>query len=197
MIGDSEGIVARLRREGDRIALCSPGVGLWRDVPAKGTLVTAGAVLGHLEVLGRLQVLVAPEGSHGLVVSTGGDAGRARRPVGYDDVLVWLDPQMVAAVAAEPSQSEAGAGAGGALVFASPSHGRFYAKPAPDKAAFVRDGEVIERGHTVALLEVMKTFNRIQYGGSGLPERARVVRVVPKDGDDLAAGDAILELEPA
>jgi acetyl-CoA carboxylase biotin carboxyl carrier protein len=49
----------------------------------------------------------------------------------------------------------------------------------------------------VALLEVMKTFNRVQYGGSGLPERARVLRVVPSDGDDLAAGDAILELEDA
>jgi hypothetical protein len=42
----------------------------------------------------------------------------------------------------------------------------------------------------------MKTFNRITYGGGGHPERARVLRIVPAEGVDLAFGDPILELEP-
>ena len=33
--------------------------------------------------------------------------------------------------------------------------------------------------------------------GAGLPERAKVVRVLPDDGADIARGEAILELEPA
>ena len=52
-------------------------------------------------------------------------------------------------------------------------------------------------GQTVALLEVMKTFHRVAYGGDGLPERAKDVAIVPAEESDLAGGDAILTLEPA
>ena len=41
----------------------------------------------------------------------------------------------------------------------------------------------------------MKTFNRITYGGDGLPARARVVRILPADGDDLDGGQPLLEIE--
>jgi acetyl-CoA carboxylase biotin carboxyl carrier protein len=47
------------------------------------------------------------------------------------------------------------------------------------------------------LLEVMKTFNRIAYGGPGLPARATIRRVVPADGDDVEAGSPLLVVEPA
>ena len=43
----------------------------------------------------------------------------------------------------------------------------------------------------------MKTFNRLVYQGDLLPERARIDRVVPDDGDDVVRGDALLELSPA
>ena len=87
--------------------------------------------------------------------------------------------------------------ASGALEFKAPMSGRYYAKPGPDADAIVKVGDVIESGRSVALLEVMKTFNRVQYAGAGLPERAKVVAIVPKDGDDVSAGDPLLELEPA
>jgi hypothetical protein len=41
----------------------------------------------------------------------------------------------------------------------------------------------------------MKTFNRVVYGGDEMPPVARVAAIAPADGDDLAAGDVILELE--
>jgi acetyl-CoA carboxylase biotin carboxyl carrier protein len=44
------------------------------------------------------------------------------------------------------------------------------------------------------LLEVMKTFHRVTYGGPGLPDTARVVRVLIADGDDVNAGDPLLAL---
>ncbi|MBC8072185.1 MAG: hypothetical protein IAG13_27945, partial [Deltaproteobacteria bacterium] len=85
---------------------------------------------------------------------------------------------------------------GGKLVFRAPLSGRFYARSSPDKPAFVAVGDEITSGQTVALLEVMKTFNRLSYGGAGLPERARVRAVLVRDEDDVEAGAAILELEP-
>ena len=77
------------------------------------------------------------------------------------------------------------------LVFRAPMSGRFYSRPAPDKPAFVKPGDRVRVGTTVCLLEVMKTFNRVKYAG----EPAKVARVVPADGDDVEAGDPLLELE--
>jgi len=79
----------------------------------------------------------------------------------------------------------------------APSSGRFWARPRPDDDPFVEVGQIIETGHSLCLLEVMKTFHRVTYGGPGLPGRARVTAIRPADGDDLAAGDVIIELEPA
>lgn len=180
-----------------RVELRSPGVGLWRGAPAPGSVVTPHASLGELEVLGVLHRLEAPTGVSGMVVALPGPAPLARRPVAHGDVLLVLDPQAAGNVAAA-ARSEAAREAAEGLVLRSPSSGRFYAQPGPGKPPFVRAGDVITVGQTVCLLEVMKTFNRVAYDAAGgLPERARVARVVPSDGDDLDAGDPLLELEDA
>jgi acetyl-CoA carboxylase biotin carboxyl carrier protein len=75
--------------------------------------------------------------------------------------------------------------------------GRFYLRPAPDKPAFAEVGATLTRGQTVCLLEVMKTFNRLALSGDDLPERVKVVAVVPADGEDISRGDVLLRLEPA
>jgi acetyl-CoA carboxylase biotin carboxyl carrier protein len=85
----------------------------------------------------------------------------------------------------------------GELVFRSPTSGRFYARPSPDEAPYVQVGEIISAGHTICLLEVMKTFNRVTYGGEGLPQRAEVLAVLPADGDDIDSGQTILGLRNA
>ena len=83
------------------------------------------------------------------------------------------------------------------LAVHAPSSGRYWARPAPDKPPFVSVGDVVATGQTVCLLEVMKTFHRVTWGGPGLPERARVTAIHPQDGDDLTADQVILELAPA
>ena len=187
-----------VRLDGGLLSLTSVGVGLWRGFPGVGTLVRPGATVGELETLGGRVRLLAPAGAFGAVMSTDGDLAwteLARRPVDFGRELLRLDPAV--AGQAETDAAEAAAAAAGGMVFKSPTAGRFYARPSPDKAPFVSAGDVIETGHTVALLEVMKTFNRVGYGGSGLPDRARVLRVVPTDGDDVGRGEPLLELEPA
>jgi acetyl-CoA carboxylase biotin carboxyl carrier protein len=189
--------VAAMERGADgRLTLRAPAVGLWRGAPATGAVITGGSVVGQLEVLGVLHDLRVPEGARGQVVARHGD-DRARIPVSHGDVLFVLDPEAAGEVMVESSAS-VGASTDG-LFFRASGSGRFYARPAPDKPAFVTEGQEVSTGDVVGLLEVMKTFNRLAYeagGAAGLPERARVVRVVPEDGADLDAGDPILELEP-
>lgn len=178
------------------IVLGAPAVGLWRGGPAPGTLVAPGSPLGELEILGVLYQLEAPADARGIVTRRE-DAGQARVPVAHGTPLLVLDPEA-ALGAAGPGAAEAGAStrtAEGGLVFRAPMSGRYYSRPGPDKPPFLQAGDELRVGATVCLLEVMKTFNRVTYGGSGLPEVARVKAVVPGDDDDIAAGDIILYLE--
>lgn len=185
-----------VRRPDGKIELRSPGVGLWREAPVRGSLVFPGSGVGRLEVLGELQPLRAPAGAHGLVLESGPNPeGRARRAIGYDDLLMVLDPEVGQADAQLEAEVEASRDGSG-LFFRAPTSGRFYARPAPDKAPFVTVGDQVHAGQTVAMLEVMKTFNRVQYGGAGLPDPGRVVAVVPTDGDDLGSGEPLFEVEP-
>jgi len=183
-------LIAVFADDGDGARLCSPGVGLYRAAP-DGTLVRPGSTVGELEVLGELFVVVAPEGAHGLARDPEGGA-IARRPIGYGDTIASLDTDVSAGEALADAEDESAASG---MVFRSPTSGRYYARPAPDADPFVAVGDTISEGQTVALLEVMKTFNRIQFGGGSMPEQAKVLRIVPSNEADLAAGDAILELE--
>ncbi len=186
-----------LARVGDdgTVEVLSPAVGQWRGGPLEGDLVDAGGDLGELEILGVMHRLVAPPEARGVVATLRDDA-RASRPVGYGDRLLVVD--TTAAVGGAVSASDEGAAnAHTGVVLTAPSSGRFYLRPRPEEPAFVEVGDVLAAGQTVCLLEVMKTFNRVTYGGAGLPERARVVAIRPSDEDDLDAGDVILDLEPA
>lgn len=182
-----------VRREDGKIELRAPGVGLWRDGPVRGHVLRSGESVGALEVLGVLHALEVPAHVSGAVVERA-DPGRARLPVEFGQTLLVLDP---AAVGLEAEASEAATETGHAgLSQVAPMGGRFYGRPSPGKPAFVEVGDVIESGHVIGLLEVMKTFNRVHYGGPGLPSPARVKAILRKDDDEVSKGDALVEVEP-
>jgi acetyl-CoA carboxylase biotin carboxyl carrier protein len=187
-----DGLVAIARRRPDgAIELCAPCPGVLRWPPRRGAHAMAGEPFAALEVLGRRRPLRAPADGDGLIAEV---PGGAPRPVGHGDVLAVLG--AIAIGGARPAAGEAGPN-DGALVLRATASGRFYRRSGPDKPPLVSEGDVIEHGHAVALLEVMKTFSRIHYGGEGLPSRARVVRVLPADGADVEVGDPLVEVEPA
>lgn len=175
-----------------RWRLLAPGVGRFVDPAAASLRRAGGDRLGDLVVLGRRRELVLPEGA----------AGRIAEPlptgttVAYGDTLAWLESAAEAATGEGPGGTPATPepSARGAAVTA-PSSGRYYRRPGPEKPAFVELGARVEAGQTVGLLEVMKTFTRIHYGGAGLPERAVVVELVAEDGAEVEEGAVLLRVE--
>ena len=180
--------------------LLAPAVGLFRGALAPGELALPDQPIGVLEILGVAHHVLAPAGAGGLVL---GEDTRVlaptRVPVGFDDLLLALDPDATAAAAAAASSSAAVAGAAtatGATVFCAPTSGRFYGRAGPGKPVFVSVGAILEHGQTVGLIEVMKTFSRVLYGGDRLPVPARVLRLLVADETDISQGDPLLEVEP-
>lgn len=184
--------VATLRAAGETLELAAPAPGRFRIAVRVGDVVRGGTLLGDLEVLGQAIELHAPADAHGVIVAVR-DPDLARPPVDHGATLVTLDPKVTAGAAA--TTAAATATAVGGLVFRAPTSGRFYGRAAPDKLPFVVAGDTLEQGTTICLLEVMKTFNRVTYGGSGLPDRAKVRQVLVADGADVNAGDPLLALE--
>ncbi len=175
-----------------RVLVRAPSVGQWRPVITVGQAVRAGDVIGELAVLGVVHRVVAGTGARGAAIAiTGG--GRAHTAVEHGAVLYTLDPTAGIAAGADAGATAAASDTG--LVLCAPSSGRFYGRPAPGKPAFVTVGDLVKVGQTVCMLEVMKTFHRVTYGGRGLPEQARVAAIAVADESDVEPGAVLLRLE--
>ena len=177
--------------DGESNDLLAPSVGVFTPAVTEGELVSAGQVVGTIDVLGVLRELTVPEGVAGRVTHRVG-GGRSRVPVQYGDALFAISTTSMGDVTAKTSAVSADSQ--GAPSFVAPMSGRFYSRPSPTEPPFVAVGDTVQQGQTVGLLEVMKTFNRLVYQGDALPERAKVERIVPKEGDDVVRGDVILAL---
>lgn len=178
-----------VQSEDGQVALGAPTVGVFVAEVLVGSELNPGDVIGRLHVLGRRHAVVVPGDVSGVVVEH-----VAEQAVDYATRLMLIaieDARAATARGAHLSTANADA-----IVFVAPMSGRFYRSPSPDEPTFVQDGDEVSTGATIGLLEVMKTFNRLAYGGPGLPARARIARVVPEDGADLSRGEPILELEP-
>jgi len=173
-------------RDGARTTLAAPQPGVFRPSVRSNAWLSAGDVLGTLDVLGRRIELVVPRTIAGAV-----QLEPQARAVGYGDALAVLDAAARTARADDETAPVDTARAVSGLVFRAPTSGRYYGRPTPDKPAFVTAGAELHTGATVCLLEVMKTFNRVTY--SGAPARVRALLVA--DGADVNAGDPILALE--
>ncbi|MGE0871475.1 MAG: acetyl-CoA carboxylase biotin carboxyl carrier protein subunit [Kofleriaceae bacterium] len=180
-----------------KLELRSPAPGWFRRT-REAASAGPGDQLGILDMLGRSVRIVIPASApagflaidrrattriavdHGGVIATLDPAGAVIAPSGGH----WTD--RAAPVVAHHD----------GLVFASPTSGRFYGRPSPDKPPFVEPGSELVAGTTICLLEVMKTFHRVGYGGAGLPAKARVRAVLVSDGTDVNAGDPLIAIEP-
>jgi acetyl-CoA carboxylase biotin carboxyl carrier protein len=181
-------------RRVDRVLLSSPEVGYFTRALPAGTPVVAGSAAGLLHALGRRIELRVPSGVAGSVMNERPELVLA--PVGYGTVLYELAP-LAQAVAAPAAARAEGSGAGG-LLFPAPYSGRFWQRPSPGEPAFVKEGDLLEDGRTLGLIEVMKTFTHLVYRSAGtLPPRARLVRFLVADGGEVKDGGALLALEPA
>jgi biotin carboxyl carrier protein len=180
-----------VEKDGARVRLLAPNVGWFSRGAAKGQLLAPEASAGVLETLGTFVELVVPAGVLGRIVNAA--PVRFQEPVEYGQVLYELEPLDGALALADVQTSTAASG----LVVRAPFAGRFWQRPSPADPLFVAQGEELSPGRTIGLLEVMKTFSHVHYGGAsdGLPERARVARFAAADGAEVSAGDALLVVE--
>jgi acetyl-CoA carboxylase biotin carboxyl carrier protein len=72
----------------------------------------------------------------------------------------------------------------------SPLPGTFYRRPDPQSEPYVQEGDTVEPGDVVGLVEIMKTFHEIHSDAAG-----RIARFLVENSALVDAGQAIIALE--
>jgi len=79
---------------------------------------------------------------------------------------------------------------GGHAVVA-PLVGTFYRSAEPGSAPFVNEGDIVEVGQELAIVEAMKIMNRVEADRAG-----RIVKIVPTDGEMVEYGQELIYIDP-
>ncbi len=98
-----------------------------------------------------------------------------------------------AAPAAEAKQSAASVSApepAYSRTINAPLVGTFYLSPGPGKPAFIREGDTVNAGAKVCIVEAMKLFNEIT-----APVKCRIVRILAADGAAVQKDTPLVAIE--
>lgn len=182
-----------VRLEDGGLELRAPEVGEVCGVMGSGATLAPGMVAGALLRLGRSYDLVVPAGAGGLVTSEA--PGALRHAVGFDERLYALDPSGIADVVGA-ADAAGSALADGALVVRAAQPGRVWRSASPGEPPVCSEGDALEDGTALCLIEVMKTFSTVPYRATGgLPARAVAQRWLVEDGADVEPGTPLLAIE--
>ena len=72
----------------------------------------------------------------------------------------------------------------------SPITGVFYRSPSPTSPMFVKEGDVVETGKTLCIVEAMKVMNEIK-----ATERAKIVKVLLANGEPINSQQDLFVIE--
>jgi acetyl-CoA carboxylase biotin carboxyl carrier protein len=101
-------------------------------------------------------------------------------------------PAAASAPAARPAKAKktAAPAAAKGIPVSSPMMGIYYSQSSPGTPPFVKEGDMVNAGDVVGLIEAMKVFNEIT-----APCAGRVGKLLVKSGDLVQPGEPILYVE--
>lgn len=192
-------LIANLEKEADgTLLVLSPVVGVADGAPESGRFLNSFDRILPVKVLGERYELRLPHEAHGRIGEV--FIPNECTPLAFGDRLLRLDPRALAvedSLSDSADQTASANDEAGLLEIKAPSEGIFYRRSAPDAPAFVEAGSEIGKGSVLGLVEVMKCFNQITYGGPGLPDRGEVVEVVAEDNSEVAFGQVLFKIRPS
>jgi acetyl-CoA carboxylase biotin carboxyl carrier protein len=74
----------------------------------------------------------------------------------------------------------------------APLVGTFYQSAKPGSPPFVKEGDTIELGQIICIIEAMKIFNEIESEVSG-----KIVKIIPTDSSPVEYGQVLMLVEPS
>ena len=136
--------------------------------------------------------LLVEEGSFRLEVRRSGEGLQASRP-GFSQVV---DDRQAKPDASSPESISTGAPAPshastGDIEIEAPMTGTFFRASAPQEPPFVEEGDFVEAGTPLCLIEVMKLFTTVE-----APRAGTVVRILAENAAVVQTGEPLFAIRP-
>jgi len=80
----------------------------------------------------------------------------------------------------------------GLLAVESPMVGTFYRAPAPGAEPYVKEGDLVEKGTVLCVIEAMKLMNEVESDVKG-----RIAGIAAQNGQPVEFGQTLFLIEPA
>jgi acetyl-CoA carboxylase biotin carboxyl carrier protein len=183
--------------EGEHHVIRSPAVGSCSMLAEDGELIAGPGPIGRIKVLNSWHLLVLPESVQGTAVI--GDRRDAIFPVEYGQELLRIE-RAGAPAESRPRARKAEAVASGSpgdtgCVIVAPTTGILYRRSSPDVPPYVVEGQEVQRGTVLGLIEIMKVFNHLVFQGTGASGRGRVTRILVEDAQEVTLGQPLFLIE--
>ena len=131
-----------------------------------------------------LQELVVEEAGLRIAVRKDVEAPSGSTPAPEGAAAVVPQPRRETERSAQPEEH-------GETAIASPIAGVFYRAPSPGVRPYVSEGDEVEEGDMVGIVEAMKVMNEITSHVAGT-----VTRIVAEDQDLVAVGQVLMWVQP-
>ena len=183
--------------DAEEFLLASPALGLFTPKVEVGDVVTAGTVIGHLEVLHRRTPIRLPTGTPALRVTELLEPRRGA-PVAYRQPLMRVQVGPARAVASNNNGKHGLDLPADAIAIQAPTDGQFFHSMNPDEEAYVVEGDTIRLGATIGSIEVMKFFYDVNFDSPIADPAAayRIVKIVAANATPLRSGDPVAYVVP-
>ena len=186
--------------DAETLLITSPVVGIADGAPQANVFLNPFDRIITMKILNERYVLRLPRDIHGRITEV--FIPNAYTPVSYGEPLVRLDPRVLQA-GAEGVTGIAGSGSGAdgtedndLITIKAPSDGIFYRRPSPDAPSYVEVGSTVSSGGMLGLVEIMKCFHQITYGGLGLPEKGEIVEILVDDAAEVSFSQPLFHIKP-
>ena len=187
---------ALIEKKESQIIIKSPAVGYYSQMPVDGTFLSGNAFIGKLRILNSFKDLYLPESVFGKVVIN--EEVDKQIYVEYGQELFYLnqenevinpDKQNVSAEKTGEEKPEDG------YKITAFTTGIFYRRSSPDAPFYVEEGQKIEKGKVLGLIEVMKTFNHIIFQGTDKSDTGIVKKILCEDAQEVKLGEGLFVIE--
>ena len=185
-----------IEKKDSQIKVLSPSVGFCSLIPEPDTYLSAGTFIGNMKIMNTNIDLYLPADVFGKVIIE--EERDKVFAVEYKQELFRLNPEGVLANSelekVPANKKDKNEQEEGYLIRASTT-GIFYRRSSPDAPAYVKEGQKIEKGKILGLIEVMKTFNHIVFHGTDSSDSGIIKKILADDAQEVKLGEGLFLVE--
>lgn len=128
-----------------------------------------------------------------LEVEESGFRVRLKKSIPETEVTSSLQSSVTkpAPIAIGKTEEAHGEGMEGLIKFESPIVGTFYSAPNINQKPFVKEGEIVQNGQVLCIIEAMKIMNEIEVDRKG-----RIIKTLIENGTPVEFGQPLFLIEP-